>query len=213
MKDRWSLDRVPYVWSWWKFYQRMLPIIWSQHQVSQNPLCLSRLQEETFWKGGVLTGSHSFDPNTRSIKIIPVLQDSRKKLRGEVESWRGFWCWILMKISQKLHKDAPFYLSPMPGGSGSSMSSKTPGRDLEECLIRMLLFTWLQSGTFMSSRKRHVEKDIDSTIYKLCEAKPTVSVSKIRRSTLKCQNTPLKGAETKIDDSILLPVKSSYIFW
>ena len=41
----------------------------------------------------------------------------------------------------------------------------------------------------------------------------TVCVSKIRWSTLKCQNTPLKWAETKIDDSILLPVKSSYIFW
>ena len=222
MKERWSLGRIPYVGFWLKFYKsfiRMHPFTWPQLQVNQEPSCFPRLKVEPWRIGGVLTGFLMFDLdenftkgcyqssdlNTRSLRILYVLQDSRKrpfgkveswqapiyliptpglsrsslssktpekKLRGEVESWQCFWCWILMKISQKLHKDAPFYLSPMPGGSGSSMSSKTPGRDLEECLIRMLLFTWLQSGTFMSSRKWHVEKDIDSTIYKLCEAKP-----------------------------------------
>ena len=29
----------------------------------------------------------------------------------------------------------------------------------------------------------------------------------------KCQNTTFIGTETKMNDSILLPVKSSYIFW
>ena len=28
-----------------------------------------------------------------------------------------------------------------------------------------------------------------------------------------CQNTPFIGNETKFNDSILLPMKSSYIFW
>ena len=30
---------------------------------------------------------------------------------------------------------------------------------------------------------------------------------------LKFQNTPFIGNETKMDDSILFPIKSSYIFW
>ena len=37
----------------------------------------------------------------------------------------------------------------------------------------------------------------------------TVCVSKIRRATLK----GLIGSKTKMDDFILFPVKSSYIFW
>ena len=57
---------------------------------------------------------------------------------------------------------------------------------------------------------KHVMQERGSRKYGM---KTTVSVSKIRRSTLKCQNTPLKGTETKMIDSILLPVKSSYIFW
>ena len=37
-----------------------------------------------------------------------------------------------MKLSQKLLKDDPFNLTPLPGSSGASISSKTPGRDLED---------------------------------------------------------------------------------
>ena len=61
--------------------------------------------------------------------------------------------------------------------------------------------------------KVHQQKTMTKNKHLLNILSFTVSVSKIRRSTLKCQNTPLKEAETKIDDSILLPVKSSYIFW
>ena len=37
-----------------------------------------------------------------------------------------------MKLSQKLQMDVSSYLAPSPGPSGMSMSSKTPGRDLED---------------------------------------------------------------------------------
>ena len=40
----------------------------------------------------------------------------------------------------------------------------------------------------------------------------TVCVSKIRRATLKGQNTPLILSKTKMDDFILFPVKSR-VFW
>ena len=40
----------------------------------------------------------------------------------------------------------------------------------------------------------------------------TVPAIKHGRFSLLCQNTPLMGTETKMDDSILFPVKSSYIF-
>ena len=40
----------------------------------------------------------------------------------------------------------------------------------------------------------------------------TVPAIKPGRFSLWCQNTPLMGTETKMDDSILFPVKSSYIF-
>ena len=32
----------------------------------------------------------------------------------------------------ELLKDDPYHLTPPPGSSGTSMSSKTPGRDLED---------------------------------------------------------------------------------
>ena len=51
---------------------------------------------------------------------------------GQVKSWQGSWCPILTKLLQKLPKDAFSYLTPSPGSSGTSMSSKTPGRDLED---------------------------------------------------------------------------------
>ena len=37
-----------------------------------------------------------------------------------------------MKLLQKLPKDAPSYLTLSPGSSGTSLSSKTPGSDLED---------------------------------------------------------------------------------
>ena len=40
-----------------------------------------------------------------------------------------------MKFSDKLLKDDPYNLTPPPGSSGTSMSSKTPGRDLEDMEI------------------------------------------------------------------------------
>ena len=59
MEEWWSLDRVPDVGSWWKFYRsfiKMLPFIWPKLQVHQEPPCPPRLQKETWRKGGVLTG-------------------------------------------------------------------------------------------------------------------------------------------------------------
>ena len=49
----------------------------------------------------------------------------------QLESWQGFWCWILMKLSQKLLNDDPYHMTPPPGSS-TSISSKTPGKDLED---------------------------------------------------------------------------------
>ena len=37
-----------------------------------------------------------------------------------------------MKLSDKLLKDDPYHQTPPPGSPGTSMSSKTPGRDLED---------------------------------------------------------------------------------
>ena len=55
-----------------------------------------------------------------------------RNLGGWVESWHGFWCQILMKLSQMPLMDVTSSLTPSPGQSGMSMSSKTPGRDLED---------------------------------------------------------------------------------
>ena len=150
LEDMCSLDWVPDIQSRWKFnrsFQRMLPPIWHHLQVYQESPCPPRLQEETKRTGGVLTGflmvnldenftesskdcSLLSDTISRFIRNLHVLQDSRKRLRGQVESWQGSWSWILMQLSQKLPMDAPSYMTPSPCSSGSSMSSKTPGRDL-----------------------------------------------------------------------------------
>ena len=47
-------------------------------------------------------------------------------------------------------------------------------------------------------------------LQKHCYYTFTVRATKPRRLTL---NTSLMGAETKMDDCILFPMKSSYIFW
>ena len=37
-----------------------------------------------------------------------------------------------MKLSLKVLMDCPFAMTPSPGSSGTSQSSKTPGSDLED---------------------------------------------------------------------------------
>ena len=76
----------------------------------------------------------SLSSNTTSsfIRNLYVLQDSRKILGGQVESWQGLCCWILMKLSQKLLKYDLYPMTKPPGSSGTSTSSKTPGGDLED---------------------------------------------------------------------------------
>ena len=39
-----------------------------------------------------------------------------------------------MKLSQKLLKDDPYHLTPTPGLTGITISSKTPGGDQEDML-------------------------------------------------------------------------------
>ena len=122
--------------------------IWHYLQAHQEPQCPPRLQEETKRTGEFLTGflmsnlDETFtevskwcpllsDTISRFIRNLHVLQDSRKRLRGQVESWQGSWRSILMKISQKLPMTAPSYPTPSPGLLGTSTSSKTPERDLK----------------------------------------------------------------------------------
>ena len=57
-----------------------------------------------------------------------------RNLGGWVESWHGFWCQILMKLSKMLLMYFTSSLTQSPGQSGIFMSSKTPGRDLEDRL-------------------------------------------------------------------------------
>ena len=59
LEDRWSLDRVCDVGSWWNLHRSfwsMIPIIWHHLQVYQEPPHPPRLQGETWRTGGVLTG-------------------------------------------------------------------------------------------------------------------------------------------------------------
>ena len=92
----------------------------------------------------------SYDTISRFIRNLHVLQDSRKRLGGQVESWQGLWCWILIKLSQKLLTDDPYHLTPTPGSSGitpgssgTSIFSKTPGRNLEDNGVLMGFWCWI----------------------------------------------------------------------
>ena len=87
-----------------------------------------RLQGETSRTGKILT----HDTTSRFIRNLNIPQDSRKRLGRQVESWQVFCCCILMKLSQKLLNDDPYHMTPPPGSSGTSTSSKTPGRDLQD---------------------------------------------------------------------------------
>ena len=75
------------------------------------------------------------DTISTSIKNIPVIQDSRKRLGGNVESWQGFWCWILMKLPGKLPWNIFSTLTPSTAHSKTSLPCKTPGRDLKDSWI------------------------------------------------------------------------------
>ena len=161
---------VPEVVSWsniQRSFLKKLPPIWHHFQVHLISPCPLILQEETWRTGGVLAEflicylNENFkeaskwcfllsDPISRFIWNLHVLQDSMKRLRGKVESWLASWCLIFMKISQKLPKNATSYLTPSPGSSGTSMSSKAPGRDLEE----MWSLDWLPD--VHSYRKFHI---------------------------------------------------------
>ena len=46
---------------------------------------------------------------------IHVILDSRRRLGGQVESWHGSWCQILMPLSQTLQIDVPSHLTSSPG--------------------------------------------------------------------------------------------------
>ena len=116
--ESWRVSDVGYWWNFHRNFLRIIPIIWHQllvHQeslqVHQEFLSLPRLQVETWRTGGVLTGflmldldetfteasevlSLSYDTTSRFIRNLHILQDSRKRLGGQVESWQGFWCWV-----------------------------------------------------------------------------------------------------------------------
>ena len=53
---------------------------------------------------------------------LKVIHDSLKRHGVKVDSLQGSQCWILMKISQKLHKDTPIYMTPYPSPSGTFLS-------------------------------------------------------------------------------------------
>ena len=122
---------------------------WLHLQVHQEPTCPPRLQEETWWTGRVLPRFLMMDLDetfrealygcplhpdsiSRSIRNLPVLQDSMKRLGGWVESWKGSWCWILMKFSVKICMDVLSNLTPSPSLSGPYLSSKSPWRGWED---------------------------------------------------------------------------------
>ena len=119
-----------------------------QLQLHQEPPWPPRIQEETWRIGGVLKSFLLFvldenfskasdeyfeDPDTipRSIKNIHVLQDSRKRLRGYMKSWLFSIYQISMKLSVKLPRDNLCTLTQSPTTSRTSLSSKTPGGNLE----------------------------------------------------------------------------------
>ena len=104
----------------------------------------------------------SYDTISRFVTSLHLLQDSRKGHGGWVESLQGSWCWILMKFSEQLHMIDTCHMTPSPGSSGTSMSSKNPGRDLESwqsslCWILMKFSQQLNmiENSSRNSRKRH----------------------------------------------------------
>ena len=87
----------------------MFSFIWDHHHVHQEPPRPPRPQEENWRTGGVLTGSLMSDLHetfrkaslgcsllsetiTSCVRNLHVLQDPRKRLGGQVESWQASWC-------------------------------------------------------------------------------------------------------------------------
>ena len=109
----------------------MFPPIWNHLQVHQECPCPPGLQEETWRTGGVLslflmsdldeTFTDTYDECSlpvdtifRSIRYVHDVLDSRKRLGGQVESWHGSRCPIMIKLSQTLMMNDPSHLSPCP---------------------------------------------------------------------------------------------------
>ena len=67
---------------------------------------------------------------------------------------KAFWCPIFMKLSGKLLYDVLFDLRPSPGASGTSISTKTPGRDLEDRWSLDKLLEVQNSWNFQGSLSR-----------------------------------------------------------
>ena len=127
----------------------MLQPFWHHLQVSQEHPCPPRLQEETWRTGGVLTGFFStnrcqtcrklslrcYNPSntiSKCLRNILVLQDSRRRLGGQEESWQAFSQPIVVKLAGNFPCDVTTLPTPSPSVSGTSLSSKTPGGDLED---------------------------------------------------------------------------------
>ena len=157
LEDRWSLDRVSDVGSWWNFHRSfwsMIPIIWHHLQVHQESTHPPRLQKETWRIGGALTGFLLFPSfsgtstfsrtpgrdledrwslervsDVRSwwnFLLFPSFQEPPHPPRLQGETWRtggvftDFWCWILMKLSQKLLNDDPYHMTHPPRLQGET---------------------------------------------------------------------------------------------
>ena len=73
-----------------------------------------------------------FDTNSKCLRNIHVLQDSRRRLGGQEESWQAFCQPINFKLAGNIPGDGSTLLTPSPNVSGTSMSSKTLGGILED---------------------------------------------------------------------------------
>ena len=69
--------------------------------------------------------------NFTDIRNQPVLQDSRMTLGGKMESWQGYLCQNWMKLSVEVLNTFLNYLLSTSMVTGTNLSSKTPGSDLE----------------------------------------------------------------------------------
>ena len=143
----------------------MFQPFWHHLQVSQEHPFPPRLQEETWRTGGVLTGFFStnhhqtcrkyslvyFNPSntiSKCLRNIHVLQDSRRRLGGQEESWQAFCQPINFKLARNIPGDSSTLLTPSPSVSGTSMSSKTPGGHLEDRLSLDALLMHQSSWNF-----------------------------------------------------------------
>ena len=106
LDDRWSLDKVSDVRSWWNFHRSfwsIIPIIWHHLQVHEDSPYPPRLQEETWRTGGALTGFllfPSFSGTSTSSKTPGRDLEDRWSLDkvSDVRSWwnfhKSFWSMI-----------------------------------------------------------------------------------------------------------------------